>query len=214
MTKKLVEGFEHFRKYQYEDESALMPKLIEEGQSPRYFMISCIDSRSNPGVIFRTKPGAFFSHKAMGAIVRPYKKGTALAAALQFALEYNDIKIIVVLGHTQCGAISALVNDIEDEEIKSFVSVAKSAQAKAEACCSNHGDLLKRTEQETVLESAENLKSYPSVAKALEEGRVVIKPWIFDMAAGDILEYNFKTEEFEVITPHEAIDDSRHAKSA
>ena len=209
MTDKLVKGFEHFRKYQYEDGPSLMQKLIADGQSPRYFMVSCIDSRSNPGTIFRTEPGAFFSHKAMGAIVRPYEKGTALAAALQFALDYNEVKIIIVLGHTQCGAIKALVDGIDDEEITSFVSVAKKAQAKAESRCNNHNQLLQKTEQETVLQSAENLKTYPSVARALKEERAIIKPWIFDMSAGDILEYSHDTQQFEIITDHEAIEDSR-----
>lgn len=211
MTDKLVEGFEHYRKYKYEGEDALMPQLVKEGQSPRYFMISCIDSRSNPGTIFRSPPGSFFSHKAMGAIVRPYKQGTALAAALQFALEYNDVKIIIVLGHTQCGAINALVNDMDDDEISSFVSVAKSGLEKAKACCSSPDEITTQTEKETVLESAENLKTYPSVQKALDEERIVIKPWLFDMANGDLLEHNESSGTFEIITEHANIEDSRNA---
>lgn len=209
MTDELIKGAAEFKRYHYEGDEALMSQLVEEGQSPRYFIVSCIDSRCNPGTVFRAKPGTFFSHKAMGAIVRPYKQGTALAAALQFALKYNKVEIIIVLGHTQCGAIKALAEDIDDEEISSFVNVARHGLEKAKACCSDHGVILAQTERETVLESAENLKSYPSVARALKDGRVQIKSWQFDMKTGDLLEYDDDTKKFKVITPTTQLEDSR-----
>lgn len=209
MTDELIKGFEAFKKHQYQDGTALMPQLVEDGQSPKYFIISCIDSRSNPGTIFRTQPGAFFAHKAMGAIVRPYKQGTALAAALQFALHYNKVDTVIVLGHTGCGAIQALAEKLDDEEISSFINVAKHALARAQSCCKGHDAILAKTEQEVVLESAENLRAYPSVAAALAENRLTIKAWLFDMKAGDLLEYNNKSAEFEVITAHDNPEDSR-----
>lgn len=190
MTDELIKGLQAFKHYHYESgDSDLMSVLSTAGQNPKYFIISCIDSRSNPGTIFRAKPGIFFSHKAMGAIVRPYKKGTALAAALQFALNYNNVDTIIVLGHTQCGAVKALVEGLEDPEITEFVNVAQQGLAKAKACCCSDGEIPGRTEQEVVLESTENLKNYPSVKKALAENRVMIKSWIFDVRNGDLLEH-------------------------
>ncbi|MGH1398163.1 MAG: carbonic anhydrase [Alphaproteobacteria bacterium] len=200
MTDELVKGLAEFKRYQYAEDSSLMNVLAKEGQSPRYFIISCIDSRTNPGTIFRARPGTFFAHKAMGAIVRPYKTGTALAAALQFALNYNKVDTIIVLGHTQCGAVKALAENIDDEEIASFISVVKHAHDDAEKCCSAGEDINAETEKRVVLESVENLKKYPSVAKALEEKRVTIKPWIFDIAAGDLLEHSEQSQSFETIT--------------
>ena len=204
MAKSLLQGFKLFRKDNYEG-NTLMKRLVKEGQSPEYFIISCIDSRSNPGTIFRPEPGTFFAHKAMGAIVRPYKKGTALAAALQFALVHNKVKEIIVLGHTGCGAIKAMVEKIDDEEISSFVNVAQEGLEKAKRRCGNcstHDELLRHSEEEIVLLSAENLKSYPSVATALEEGRVVIRPWLFDMESGELLQYNHDFKEFVPLTAH------------
>lgn len=205
MALKLLEGFKAFRKKNYEGDAPAMKRLVAEGQSPDYFIISCIDSRSNPGTIFRPEPGTFFAHKAMGAIVRPYKKGTALAAALQFALIHNKVKEIIVLGHTGCGAIKAMVEKIDDEEISSFINVAQTGVEKAQVRCGNactHDELLRHTEEEIVILSAENLKSYPSVATALAENRVVIKPWLFDMESGELLQYNQDYKEFVPITAH------------
>ena len=182
-----------------------MPRLVKEGQSPEYFMISCIDSRSNPGTIFNAAPGTFFAHKAMGAIVRPYKKGTALAAALQFAIEYNNIKNIIILGHTGCGAIHALVNDIDDKEITSFLDVAQSGLERAKKKCGNEytPDRLQRcAEEEIILQSAKNLTTYPSVAKALKENRIEITPWLFSMEYGSLLEYKNIMNKFTPITDH------------
>lgn len=204
MANLLLKGFKMFRKDNYEG-NTLMKRLVKDGQSPDYFIISCIDSRSNPGTIFRPEPGTFFAHKAMGAIVRPYKKGTALAAALQFALVHNKVKEIIVLGHTGCGAIKAMVEKIDDEEIASFVGVAQEGLEKAKARCSNsctHDELLRHSEEEIVLLSSENLKSYPSVAKALEENRVIIRPWLFDMESGELLQYNTDFKEFVPLTAH------------
>lgn len=199
MTHPLLDGFKSFCAEAYRGGEAIMPRLVEDGQSPDYFMISCIDSRSNPGTIFKAPPGTFFAHKAMGAIVRPYKKGTALAAALQFALHHNKVKEIIVLGHTGCGAIEALVEKLDDEEISSFIDVAKEGLHKAEGRCADlctHDEMLRYTEEEIVLLSVKNLESYPSVSTAVSEGRVTIRPWLFEMVHGDLLEYDFEKKEF------------------
>jgi carbonic anhydrase len=209
MTNELIKGFEDFRRYQYEGDAALMPQLVEEGQNPDYFIISCIDSRANPGTIFRARPGCFFAHKAMGAIVRPYKKGTALSAGLKFAIDHMQVKKIIIMGHTQCGAIKALIDNIPDEEISEFVGVAQKGLEKAKACNCTASDLYAKTEKEIVLQSMENLLTYPHVKKALEEKRILLKGWLFDMGAGDILEYDVDKEDFVVITKHDNPEDSR-----
>ncbi len=200
MAHSLLTGFQKFRAAHYECDGGLMPELVEKGQSPDYFVISCIDSRSDPGTIFQPEPGTFFAHKAMGAIVRPYKKGTALAAALQFALEHNNTKEIIVLGHTGCGAIKALVEKIDDEEISSFVDVAKSGLEKAKRNCDaiscSHDELLRHTEEQIVLESVKNLETYPSVQKALKNKKILIKAWLFDMLSGQLLEFSTNENNF------------------
>lgn len=199
MAEQLLKGFRKFFEKEYTSHMGIMEELVEKGQKPDYFIISCIDSRSNPGTIFRPKPGTFFAHKAMGAIVRPYKRGTALSAALQFALNYNKVREIIILGHTDCGAIEALISNLDDEEISSFLDVTQSGLEIAKQKCGPEctaEKLQRHTEEEIVLQSVENLKAYPTVAKALEENRVTIRPWLFDMTAGNLLEYDPKEEKF------------------
>ncbi len=210
MTNDLITGAAEFKRYHYEGDNDLMAELVKIGQNPKYFIVACIDSRCNPSTIFRAKPGSFFAHKAMGAIVRPYKQGTALAAALQFALDYNKVETIIVLGHTNCGAIKALVDEIDDPEISSFVSVAKNALTTAKSCCDDQDEIIAHTEKEIILESTENLKSYPSVARALKDKRANIKSWQYDMNTGDLLEYDASKKSFVILNNNVKAQDSRH----
>lgn len=212
MTHELIKGLQSFKRYNYDKDGGLMPDLVAAGQNPKYFIISCIDSRCNPGTIFRAKPGTFFAHKAMGAIIRPYHQGTALAAPLQFAINYNKVEKIIVLGHTKCGAVKALIDNIDDPEISSFITVAKNGLDRARDIwgkkCS-HDDLHRHTEEQIILESTENLKKYPAVAKAIEEGRIEIKSWLFDMEHGDLLEHCAGSNEFQTITNTDNTEDCR-----
>ncbi len=202
MPKSLLEGFKKFRAEHYEGHNALMPRLSQQGQNPEYFIISCMDSRSLPGIIFKQPPGSFMTHTPPGAIVRSYKKGTALSAGLQVALVLNNVRTIIVLGHTGCAAISALVNKIDDPEISSFVDVAQEGLKKASELCGpqcSHAALIRHAEEQIVLQSVENLKTYPSVANLLKTGELDIKPWLFDMDTGELLAFNAVTDHFEPI---------------
>ncbi len=142
-------------------------------------------------MIFKAPPGSFFSHKAMGAIVRPYKKGTALAAALQFAINYNKVENVIVLGHTGCGAIKAMVENLDDVEIQGFIHEAKQSLKRAE-----HHDL-GDAEREIVLNSVNNLKGYPSIKTALIENRISVQAWQYDIHTGDVHVYDTTTDTFE-----------------
>ncbi len=202
MTQKLLEGFREFYSIEYGGKDATMPRLVKDGQAPEYFIISCIDSRSNPGTIFHSPPGTFFGFQAMGAIVPPYKKGTALAAALQFALTAMKVKNVIGVGHTQCGAVKALADNIQDEEISGFLDVTQHCLHRAKDIVGSpveEEELLRATEEQIVLESMRNLTGYPSVSLALSEKRLNIMGWIFDMGHGKLLEHNPETQRFTPI---------------
>ncbi len=207
MTNSLKTGFTQFRSQYYEGDDALMPQLVNNGQQPEYFIISCSDSRSDPATVFAAPPGRIFGFKAIGAIIRDYEEGTALSAALTYAIDFLHIKKVIVLGHTNCGAIAALVNGINDPEIASFVGVAKKGYERSEeklritqffgtaadAC------ILAETEKQTALLSAEHVRTYPAVARALARNDLSISTWLFDMKQGDLLEYNEDSQSFESI---------------
>lgn len=199
MTNRLIKGFiERFRPNAYDGNKAVMPELISYGQKPEYFIISCADSRCDPGTIFDAQSGEFFGFKSIGAIIRPYKTGTALAASLQFAINTLKVQKVIILGHTHCGAIKALHDDTDDLEISSFINVAHEAMDTARNISkdNNEDNLLRIAEQQVVLASAKNLMTYPSVANAVKNNSLSIESWIFEMDHGDILRYAPEQKEF------------------
>ncbi len=204
MPDQLIKGFEEFCAQEYTHKDGRMRELVSKGQNPDHFIISCIDSRADPSIVLKTPPGKYFGFKPMGAIVRPYVKGTALAAGLQFGLTQMNIEFLVILGHTQCGAIQALIEENDDPEISSFMDVAKSALITAKSNLSDdhtQEELSREAERQVVLQSMANLRTYPSVRRAEEKNGLKIKGWIFDMKEGALLEYSSQTDQFEKISP-------------
>lgn len=208
MTDRLLAGFQNrFRPKAYEGKKPVMPELVSYGQTPEYFIVSCADSRCDPGTIFDAQPGVFFGFKSIGAIVRPYKTGTALAASLQFAINALKVKKLLVIGHTHCGAIKALHDGTDDPEISSFIDVAHEAMDEArkvqntdDAIDNDQESLLRLAEKQVLLASAKNLMTYPSVKNAVEAGNLQIESWMFDMEDGNILRFDPETSQFITVS--------------
>lgn len=218
MTDKLLEGFEkRFLPKAYGDDGALMPELVAYGQQPDYMIISCADSRSDPGIIFDAHPGVFFGFKAVGAIVRPYKAGTALSASLQYALHYLKVPKLILLAHTHCGAVKALHDNTEDPELASFMDVMHDAMDKAREITGEGSDeetLLREAERQVLDLSYTYLLDYPAVKEALAENRLVIERLIFDMRLGKVLRFDAQTGAYNPATPGIAeLQEKAHKKN-
>lgn len=202
MTQKLLDGF---LKYRADDsvwgDEGLMTRLMRDGQKPEFMIISCVDSRTNPGTIFNALPGACFVFRAPGAIIRPYKTGTALAATLQIAIDAG-VSNIVVLGHTGCAAMQHLIEHAQDPEIEGFLKVAESAREHARTLVDTDDkeSFQNETGRQAAILSGENLKTYPAVANAIQAGKLQLDVWMFDMHDGNILTYDPDQKTFNPLT--------------
>lgn len=213
MTDQLKEGFARFRQKDgmYGDDG-IMPGLVQNGQQPDYFVISCMDSRSAPATIFDAAPGTMFAHKPMGAMVPPYNpenKENDLAAKLRYALHHVGVSKIIVVGHSHCGAVKALANKIDEPEIMHWVNTAKKANARARAVMRitkefDNAALLRETERQVVRLSVENLTTYPAVREAMAEGKVEIRGWLFEMEHGNLFEYDPASKGFKQVFDYNA----------
>jgi carbonic anhydrase len=197
-TKLLTEGFKEFYSKNYQAPDACMPELVKNGANPDYFIIHCIDPRCSADTIFNAKPGTFFGDRVMAALVPPYEKGNEFAASLRYAIDYKKIKHLIVLGHTKCGGVEALVTSLEDETISGWMNKASPAlqNAKEKITDNNHEALCEETEKQVILFSLDNLLTYPSVKKAIDENRITIDGWLFNMEEGAIYSYDPTREEF------------------
>lgn len=205
MPKELLEGLQHFMTTSGGER---LRELAEEGQHPTAFVISCMDSRCNPGIVFESLPGKFFAHSPMGAIIpAPSDDGhiDELKAKLRYAIDYVGIEDILIIGHTGCGAVKAMVDHLEDPDIEPWVNVAQNAFDRAHKthCNHSHNELLAEAERQTVIESFKNLRQYPVIEKALEDGRIDIHVWMLDIHEGNVRRYCEDTGEFVLANPND-----------
>src|SRR5580698_1641889 len=109
---RLIEGVHKFQKDEFGNYRKLFRKLSQDGQNPHTLFITCSDSRVLAELITQSKPGDLFVVKNVGNIVPPANvtgDTNSTAAAIEFAVENLRVSDIVICGHSQCGAISALL---------------------------------------------------------------------------------------------------------
>jgi carbonic anhydrase len=200
---RLVDGFNRFRaRYYKPDGTGLMNKLAK-GTSPDSFVIHCIDPRSGAGTVFDAAPGQMFTHVQMGAIVPPYdaKKLPSLNASLAYAIDVKKIKHLVLLAHSDCGGIAALLDNVADKRIADWVETAAKAKSAAENKMgkSDHAALQAETERLSLAMSLKNLLEYPVVKQAVAEGRITVTGWLFNVEKGSLQEYDTVKDTFTTL---------------
>ena len=113
--KHLIEGYRTFTSQRLPTEQSRYRELSERGQSPEVMVIGCCNSRVSPEVIFDVGPGELFVVRNVANLVPVYQPdggAHGVSAALEYAVQVLRVKHIVVLGHAQCGGISAFVNNM------------------------------------------------------------------------------------------------------
>jgi carbonic anhydrase len=109
---RFIQGAHKFQSNEFRSYSGLFRRLAREGQNPHTLFITCADSRVLARLITGSKPGDLFVVKTVGNIVPPVSVAgrNSTAAAVEFAIESLGVSDVVICGHTQCGAMAALVD--------------------------------------------------------------------------------------------------------
>lgn len=101
----LIEGNKRFCSNTARQRSAptvLLEKAHEKGQFPKAVILACMDSRSIPELVFDQSIADIFTLRVAGNVVND-----DMIASMEYATKYSGSKLIVVMGHTNCGAIKA-----------------------------------------------------------------------------------------------------------
>jgi len=85
-------------------------RSTSEGQEPIAVVLSCLDSRSSADIIFDQPIGGVFSARVAGNIVND-----DILGSMEFACELSTAKLILVLGHSDCGAVEGAIGDPSDD---------------------------------------------------------------------------------------------------
>ncbi len=204
--KALIDGSEKFKKQTFKKNRNKF-KQLAKGQSPKVLFIGCSDSRVVPNLITNSGPGDLFIVRNIGNFVAPYKLDEdyhSTAAAIEYAVNVLEVEDIVVCGHSQCGAISALYYDDskfkkkEIPHVKNWLRLGAGAKEFVEKWGGelSKEDRLTMTEEVSVLFGLENLLTYPTVKQRVEDGVLSLHGWHYDIESGEIYAYDENEHEF------------------
>jgi len=202
---KLEAGVHQFQANYFARNKRLFEKL-SEGQRPETLFITCSDSRVVPNLITSASPGDLFIVRNVGNIVPSVERGVlgGVSAAIQYAIEVLEIGHVIVCGHTQCGAIDAILHPERVQHLP-FVKrwLAESARIP-ELIEERYGHLTGEERvtaaiEENVLVQLENLRSFDFIARRLDAGTLTMAGWVFSIAKGQVFDYDVQSGQFMAI---------------
>ena len=185
----LINGFKAFRETFYERQPDVYRNLVENGQHPKVMIIACSDSRVNPSIIAKANPGELFIVRNVANLVPPYAPDSryhGTSAAIEYAVRELNVEDIIILGHSHCGGIKALCEsgDIVDksEFLGGWMSIVEKARDET-----LKGDAqYRQVERDAVKISLDNLRTFPWLKDSIDDGRLTLHGWLFDLDVGDL----------------------------
>lgn len=209
---QLIQGVHRFHAEEFGRYRELFRRLSRDGQKPHTLFITCSDSRVLAELVTQSRPGDLFVVKNVGNIVPPSHvtgQTNSTAAAIEFAVEILGVQDIVVCGHTQCGAIQALLNGLpspmEKSHLAVWIEVAAPVRSMIESKYTHLTDpesKLRAAEEENVLFALDNLKTYACVERKLSTGNLRLHAWIFEIATAELFAYDPVASQFASLVNH------------
>jgi carbonic anhydrase len=206
---QLIAGAHNFQKQELGRYRELFRRLSKEGQNPHTLFITCSDSRVLAELITQSQPGDLFVVKNVGNLVPPASatgSTNSTAAAIEFAVQTLGVEDVVVCGHSQCGAMRALLEGLPENadqpHFREWLALASPVRRLIKEKYQHITDPLARqtaAAEENVLFALENLRSYPAVAARLSTGTLRLHGWFFKIATGELFAYDPGTEQFQPI---------------
>ncbi len=214
--KKLINGIINFRKNFLHEYRNRFSKLVA-GQLPDALLITCCDSRVVPNILVSTNPGDLFVLRNIGNLVPPYQADyqhntdTSVVAAIEFAVFTLKVSDIIICGHSECGAVSALLDkqfSSDNGALKTWLKYAEPAYKKFQQGLLIDSNLAphNRLSRINVIQQLDHLQTYPCIAERLQAGTLRTHGWWFDLATANIYHHEPETENFILI------DDKKAAK--
>ncbi len=159
-----------------------------KGQYPFAIVLSCIDSRVAPEITFDEGLGDIFDARVAGNFVND-----DILGSMEFACKVTGAKLILVMGHTNCGAIKSAIDDAQLGKITQMLTKIKPAVEKTsydgEKSSKNY-DYVDLVAKENVLLTIEEIKTKSPVLKEmLDKGEIDIVGCMYDLTTGKVEYY-------------------------
>lgn len=203
--KKLIDGFVRFRQQIYPGMQPLF-QVLGAGQKPRALFITCSDSRIDPSLLMQASPGELFICRNAGNIVPPWGDSQGgVTATIEYAVQALSIPHIIVCGHSDCGAVKAMLHPdklTSMPTVAMWLNFAESARRIVIESCAGctEDEMVNRMTYENVLTQLTHLSTHPAVASALARSAVRLHGWVYNFEKGRLVAFNAEQGEFQELT--------------
>lgn len=187
----LLAGYRRFRTHVWPERRSEFESLARNGQAPDSLVVTCVDSRVDPAMIFDAAPGQMLTVRNVANLVPPYTPDDthhATSAALEFGVRVLEVNHIIVLGHGLCGGVKSLLENAADDShefIRPWMSIAAPARMRAMGAQIGE-DRQRRCEHEVIKISLANLVTFPWVAERVTAGKLKLHGAWFDLNNGNL----------------------------
>jgi carbonic anhydrase len=198
---ELIRGARHFHRWVYRHGREFFEDLAE-GQAPHYLFITCSDSRIQPSMMTETGPGDMFHLRNIGNIVPLPGLAPTEDAVLEYAVEVLGVRWVIVCGHSQCGAMKALMDPepLHDKPyVYAWLQHAEETRLRVHRKFPDleGAALLREATRENVRVQVERIRTRPDIAPRLVDGRLLgVVGWVYEIESGDIVMLDAGTDEF------------------
>ena len=204
---KLLDGYKKFQIEVFPKRAGLF-KSLESGQKPSTLFLTCSDSRIVPDMILQSDPGELFISRNAGNIVPPYGEvNGGVTATIEYAVLALGVQNIVVCGHSDCGAMKAVLSGKHHPEmptVDKWLQHSASAMQMVPPVGDNNittpKDRLRTLTRANVLTQLQHLQTHPSVAYATSRGKLKLFGWVYEIHTGSIETYDAASGRFHALT--------------
>jgi len=178
--RQLLEGNQRFAsgRMTHPNQDASRRREVASGQHPFAAILACADSRTGPEVVFDRGVGDLFVVRVAGNIA-----DESAIESLDYSVKHLGVRLVMVLGHTRCGAVSAAVAGNAREELPVLMRALEPA---ARAVKGKAGDPIQNAVWENVKLVVAKLKSVPALAPAVADGELKIVGGVYDLETGKV----------------------------
>ena len=193
VLERLKAGARRFQSEIHAENAAEYMHAATNPQKPHTLVIACADSRVDVESITGSGPGEVFITRNIGNMVPAYGEMLGgVSAVIEYAVSALKVQHVVICGHSDCGAMKALLNPSSTEGMPTVRTWLNNGQA-ALRVMGSMGDAdeqpaakLSRLTEENVLMQMLHLKTHPSVAGAMARGELTVSGWVYDIGSGGI----------------------------
>jgi len=154
------------------------------GQFPIAAVVSCMDSRASAELVFDQGVGDIFSLRVAGPVV-----DSNFLGSLEFAVKVIGVKLIVVMGHTECGAVKGAIDDVKLGNLTALLADIRPAVVAAgpPAGTSKDKAFVDRVAEQNVRLGMKAIREHsPLLKAALDAGQVGLVGAMYDVATGKV----------------------------